>query len=457
MGQNWTPILGQFCTPVDTQDTHRGIVGRVLNGFSGGGRKYGYRSEPVHGAAAIQGARPIGFQLVVDQAEAQVVIKVFELYAYKWFGPKAIARILNSELREVGTPPSPTGGYWSAGTIGHMLRNELYTGVYIWNRSRSIEDPLSRRRKSVVNDPTTWTIKEMPELRIVPDKLWEAAKRRFERISEPGTITPKALASEHLLTGFLRCGICGGNFVITSGGKKGKYGCSINWNKGEQVCANGLHLDREQTEERVIQFLCQQLIDDSAHSLIVAECDQAFAQYLAQLREVYSHEQLEQRLQQVKQEHSNIIDAIRMGFRDPALMNTLKDLRQKQIDILNLIKATHCPPSRLHDLITTSAIKEYFWTIAKQVKNPETTRSAIDMVVDRIVINPSSFGLAESNIIEKPDYFSEFLYEALARSDPRIRYETGTRFVPYTPRIFNMQLPAISRNSASKSNKGVPV
>src|SRR5580698_1713145 len=70
--------------------THRGLEGRALEGFHTGGRCFGYRNETT----------PEGVRLVVDPAEATIVILIFESFA-DGMSLKSIAKKLNAD----GIPP----------------------------------------------------------------------------------------------------------------------------------------------------------------------------------------------------------------------------------------------------------------------------------------------------------------------------------------------------------------
>lgn len=92
--------------------------------------------------------------------------------------PKQIARNLNR-----GGVAGPFGRAWSASTIhGNgkrgtgILNNELYIGQLVWNRLDHVRNADTRKRVSRLNAEAKWMRKEVPELRIVPDDLWSAAK-----------------------------------------------------------------------------------------------------------------------------------------------------------------------------------------------------------------------------------------------------------------------------------------
>ena len=91
---------------------------------------------------------------------------------------------------------SATGGISSRSTIrGHftrgigILNNEAYIGRRVWNRQRFMKDPATGRRRSRRNDPERVIVKEVPELRIVSDELWNAVKARQTAIRESEGVT----------------------------------------------------------------------------------------------------------------------------------------------------------------------------------------------------------------------------------------------------------------------------
>jgi site-specific DNA recombinase len=119
----------------------RGLTGVVKDGRSAGGRSYGYR--PVAGSPG---------RLVIDEAEANVVRRIFADYA-AGASPREIAHKLNTD-----GVLGPRGGAWNASTIlgsrqrrNGILQNALYDGRIVWNRQRFAKHPDTARRVSRAN------------------------------------------------------------------------------------------------------------------------------------------------------------------------------------------------------------------------------------------------------------------------------------------------------------------
>ena len=179
--------------------TRRGLRGRIEQGRSGGGLCYGY--------TIVENGERGGREIV--QAEAAVVRRIFADFA-AGKSPRRIAAELNRE----GTP-GPGGRPWGDTTIrGHalrgtgVLRNELYVGRLVWNRLRYTKDPSTGRRVSRINPCEDWVFRDVPELRILDDNLWNCVQTRLGAIRNSDRVVNARATKfwtrrrpQHLLTG----------------------------------------------------------------------------------------------------------------------------------------------------------------------------------------------------------------------------------------------------------------
>lgn len=231
-------------------ETHRGLEGRALAGFHTGGRCYGYTTAPEPNPPDPEHPRAV---VRVEPAEARIVRRIFELYVAGW----SLLRIA-STLNVEGVPApydrhayaKPSGKGWAANQLHAMLRNERYVGHVVWNRREWYRDPLTKKRRARVRDEREWVVTEAPELAIVDRETWEAAQARHRRSTRGGQTNGKKKV--RLLSGFLRCGVCGAGLAIIASTKKrgqvySRYGCSANHGKGDAVCPN-----RRMISERVV-------------------------------------------------------------------------------------------------------------------------------------------------------------------------------------------------------------
>jgi site-specific DNA recombinase len=148
---------------------------------------------------------------------------------------------------ERGGRPRPARGTWGASTISGnaargngILNNEEYIGKLVWNRQRFIKDPETGRRVPRPNPEDQWIRKEVPELRIVDQELWDRVKARQAAMRCDTRPDARARPCDrrrprYLLSGLVVCGACGGNYTKISANL---FGCAAARNKGAAVCAN---------------------------------------------------------------------------------------------------------------------------------------------------------------------------------------------------------------------------
>ena len=189
--------------------TRRGLRGRVEAGRSGGGNAYGYD--------IVRTLRPDG---AVDTGKRRINRSEAKSRAPHLPGvqpgvsPREIAKKLNRE-GVIG----PSGSSWGPSTINGnrergtgILNNELYIGRLVWNRQRYVKDPATGKRRSRPNPEKDWITTDVPDLRIVPQDLWEAVKARQEGMARQ--TRPDAKRREfwelqrprYLLSGLMKCG-----------------------------------------------------------------------------------------------------------------------------------------------------------------------------------------------------------------------------------------------------------
>jgi site-specific DNA recombinase len=273
--------------------THRGLEGRMLRGQHTGGRCFGYDSVPV--------ADTTGKQLVINESEAAIVRRIFEMSA-EGQSLKTIAKTLNSEHV---SPPRPRAGKryatWCPTCIRSMLRRDLYNGKVIWNSSRFVKVPGSNKRVRRARPANEWRTVAHPELQIISDQLWQRVRDRQEHIRRTygvrkggGVLIPRSNTSPYLFSGLLKCGLCGANLIIITGytsyGHYPKYGCSQHFNRG--TCSNSVTVRRDWIEEQLLDELQNRVLQPDAIGYVLDEFGKhvrsAFADFsnqLARMRE----------------------------------------------------------------------------------------------------------------------------------------------------------------------------
>lgn len=360
---------------------HRSQAGQVARGCHAGGMPYGYDSAPTDPHNPDAGRR-----LVINGAESAIVREIFTRYAEGWPIPK-IAADLNA--RNI---PSPRGSSWSVnGIYGHpqkgtgLLNQELYIGRYVWNRSQWVKDPDSGVRKRIERPRSEWRIADHPELRILDDELWKAAKHR--QTGKRAARQRKGRPASSLFGGLLRCGHCGGPVVVLD---RYKYGCNWHKTRGPAVCP-GLTVDRRRAEA----LLLGRLRDDLLAPAAIARLQQCVRETLRERLQGHDERAIaaRTRLPKLEREIENLIDAIaRMGWSD-TLQRRLQALEAERRDIDQLL-SEH--PTETVVAMIPRLLERYREAVAQPADalatNPEKARQALREIMGEIKLEPGQGG-----------------------------------------------------------------
>ena len=325
--------------------THRGLEGRIRAGKSAGGNAFGYDVVRRYSEDGC----PIGGDRKIDRTEAEVVRRIFTLFAAGQ-SPRSIAKSLNEE-----SIPGPGGRPWSDTTIrGHatrrtgVLRNELYRGKLVWNKQHYVKDPNTGKRLARLNPASEWIWHDVPDLRVIDDGLWDAVQERLDGIRS-STMVKKALAqrfwekrrAKHLLTGLAKCGRCGGSLTTVGGDY---LACSKARRQG--TCSNKRGIRRHLLEDLVLTGLKDNLMKPEMVEEFVRayhnEINKKAADQGAARGRVVAE------LGKVTKKLDALIDAVASGYRSDSLQQKLDSLEEKK-SVLEIRLAKPAPsPVRFH-------------------------------------------------------------------------------------------------------------
>ena len=194
----------------------------------GGRAPYGYvavNSEEPHPNPKFAAEGRFKRILVVDPEAADVVQRIFNLYI-SGIGQRAIAKTLNAESIPCPSAHRPEQNKhrlqdgWQTSTIEAILRNDKYTGYYLWGafeRSRPLLDPENpslgwelRHRRAA--DEKRVRSRSQAHEPIVPMHIFREAQtvraRRGSKMKRDERVRigpPKYVA---IFRGTIRCGIC---------------------------------------------------------------------------------------------------------------------------------------------------------------------------------------------------------------------------------------------------------
>ncbi len=237
---------------------------------------------------------------------------------------------ITKTLNEDGAPAPraqrgrPTA--WAASSVREVLLRPLYRGEIVWNQTRK-RDGWGRSRRA--NRPIAERLQvSAPELQIVSGGLWDAAQARFaerQRTYGGGMGRRRDIESAYLLSGFARCGQCGGGMEATSrphGGQRVRfYSCTSFWKRGATVCSNNLVARMDVLDAEVLATLR----DDVFRTAVMEEAIRLALDELSPARQDSDRQHGEAELAAVRQECDRLAEAIGRGGPLEALLARLAD------------------------------------------------------------------------------------------------------------------------------------
>jgi site-specific DNA recombinase len=318
---------------------HRGMEGLALRGLHTGGRVFGYDT--------ISTGEGTGKKLVVNQTEAAIVKRIFEMSA-GGHSLKTITRTLNAERIPAPRPrEGRLGGEWCPTAIREMLKNELYTGNVVWNRSKFVKVPGTNKRQRRMRPESEWLRSANPELAIIGGDLWKSVRDRFAALpaiwgyqKKPGLLS-RGMTSPHLFSGLLKCGQCGANLIIATGGgthRHPKYACSRRVNRGG--CENDLYIRRDDLENMMLKNLQAKVLSPEAIEYAIAEYREQLGTALNALTDDLA--EMRQRKTRLDVEVRRLVAAVSEGGHSKALLQELARKEGELEEITNrLLSDSH--------------------------------------------------------------------------------------------------------------------
>ena len=236
--------MDEFYSANLSQDTVRGMRENASRGFwNGGSIPFGYQIEKT-----IVG-RNSKNKLKIIPHEAEIIKRIYSL-CLKGYGLKEISKMLNNDgfRRRSGEP-------WTISTIAYILKNETYTGAVIW-RDHKHNAPVIKTQnahEAIINK------RDHEEVQGLLKK-----RTRF-------VVPPRALASDHLLSTFLKCKKCGQS-MAACGAKSGRYHyytCQRYAKMGPQYCKQKL-LNAEKLESFIVKTLRERVLtEENIRNLLI--------------------------------------------------------------------------------------------------------------------------------------------------------------------------------------------
>lgn len=219
-----------------------------------------YVARRVHSALSqrARDGRPTGGKAFGD---LDLVREIFRRFAD---GESMLAIVSDLNRRGVPSPGaawkerSRPRGKWQMSTLHAVLKNEVYIGRVIWNRSQWVKDPDAGTRHRRERPREEWIVRECEP--VIDMATWERAQARFVRKRGRGGGVPS-----YLLSGLLVCGVCAGKMIVV-GGSQRRYVCGTRHGGGQHACSNNLGVPRLLAEQYLLEPVERDLLSPEAEA-----------------------------------------------------------------------------------------------------------------------------------------------------------------------------------------------
>ena len=189
--------------------------------------------------------------LEIDPVAAPIVKEIFGS-SRRGNGLAEICKELN------GRGITNRGKRWQKNVVHYLLTNEAYTGTAVWGVKSKDE-----KAGEPVRVENAWpALVSRETFDLVQQGLHERA---------PARQRPGRMGSQYLLSGLLRCGVCGKPYSA-QGAKSGRfayYVCASLFREGAGACSNGRYLNAAKVEDLVIEKVRERILTEETITELV--------------------------------------------------------------------------------------------------------------------------------------------------------------------------------------------
>jgi site-specific DNA recombinase len=229
---DWSDVAGRLVATVLQEGKHQQLIdhsANVARGQLAAMEAGGWVGSPAYGYR-LEGPKKAKRLVLGEPAHVKVVRRIFDEYARQGRSTNAIAARLNAD--GIPSPRAKVGG-WHPDTVKGILANPAYAGDFAagrhtYGKYHVIEDgkvtrtkKLSRGRK----DAAQWVVRPDHHEAIIDRPTWETARAILAR-GKTGRSPYQPGENPYVLSGKLRCGLCGGPMQGKTNGGARYYECS---------------------------------------------------------------------------------------------------------------------------------------------------------------------------------------------------------------------------------------
>ena len=221
------------------QDESRRISERVKFGF-----KRSIEKGRVLGNNAIWGYEKDNCKLKMNEDEAKIVKRIYEIYASGDIGIRKVGKKLEEE--GILTKKGETFAY---STIKNILTNPKYKGFYSGNKTRVIDFMTKQRVNLGEDEIVEYKATDDVVPQIVDEKIWEKCNEIFKERSERAKSETTGYNTKYKYSGKIYCKKDGQCYWRTISRGREFWQCALYKKKGISGCANNVNIYTETLDE----------------------------------------------------------------------------------------------------------------------------------------------------------------------------------------------------------------
>jgi site-specific DNA recombinase len=358
----------------NSKHTSRAMQENARQGFFNGSRPpFGYQSVTTE-TANIHGR--MKKRLEIDDIEAGIVRMTYDLYLHghegRVMGCKEITKHLTAKgLLMRGKP-------WTIQKTHKLLSDSLYMGDYYFN---VIDSKAAKKRP-----PEEWIKTAIPP--IIDAATFEQVRAKRESRA-PDKAPPRRTSSPTLLTGLLKCGVCGASLTLATGksGRYKYYKCTSRQNKGNHACTSG-NLPMEKFDELVLNQLAEKVFAPDRLQAMMTELRKRFKTSKDSQQERIN--QINRQLKQTDERQHRLLEAIETGTieLDEVTQRRAQQLKASREALLIDLAGVRRDHSLPVEQLKASQVDSFGKLLRKKLMSKDSgfAKSYLNLLVDEIVI-----------------------------------------------------------------------
>ena len=330
------------------------------------------------------GIPPLGYdldrtemRLVLNEHEAEVVKLIYQMYLND-FGYERIAEELNARGYK-----TKRGDRFSKTSLYSILKNEKYTGTYVYGKSAPKDVDGKRNGHAYKPDADIIRIKDCMPAIISYDDYSAAQYKMNNRKRRSGRCKTKEV---YLLSGKVTCGVCGygmyGN-KRRNGQTKKLYVSYVCGTKDRKNNCRNKEIQRDSLEAYVLQQLSKYIFDESNIPELIREYNNY--RFNRNNEKIQEHNELKKKLKSIQREAANIVTVISQTG-SAKLANRLTELENEEKSLQ--VRIDQFDESEKVRSMDEEEIKKAFRQacVLFEKGTLSTTKQLIEMFVDRVIV-----------------------------------------------------------------------